>query len=177
MTLKNEIEELKGNVAMQLTDLRADIRNTIDVKTTISQTFHQPSPPPDAQLPALEAQVKSAVAAAFAEQGKTATAPAPLAVSDDIALLFATRYHIETELRRVATGRDFGANIRRPAPVFLLSRSLVESGLLSPKLGNAIREVYSVCTPAIHGEEVSVAQVAFVRDVGPDLISALRALQ
>jgi hypothetical protein len=177
VTLKNEIEELKGNVATQLTDLRADIRNAIDVKTTISQTFHQPSPPPDAQLPALEAQVKAAVAAAFAEQGKTATATAPLAVADDIALLFATRYHIEAELRRVAAGREIGVSNRRPAPVFLLSRSLVETGLLSPKLGNAIREVYSVCSPAIHGEEVSAAQVAFVRDVGPELISALRAIQ
>lgn len=177
VTLKNEIEELKGNVATQLTNLRADIQNAIDVKTTISQTFHQLSPPPDAQLPALEAQVKSAVAAAFAEKGKTAMAPTPLAVSDDIALLFATRYHIETELRRVATGREIGATIRGPAPVILLSRSLVESGLLSPKLGNAIREVYSVCSPAIHGKEVSAAQVAFVRDVGPELISALRAIQ
>ncbi len=72
-----------------------------------------------------------------------------------------------TSVRRVVTGREIDATIRRPATVLLLSRSLVESGLLSPKLGNAVREVYSVCCPAIHDEKVSAAQVAFVRDVGP----------
>ena len=177
VTLKNEIDELKESVATQMTNLRSDIRNAIDVRTTISQTFHQPTPPPDAQLPELEERVKAAVAAAFAEVGKDAPAPAALAVSDDIVFLFATRYHIESELRRLARSREIGAAVRRPAPVYLLSRSLVESGLLDPRLGNAIREVYSVCSPAIHGEEVTAAQVAFVKDVGPELISALRAIQ
>jgi hypothetical protein len=33
-----------------------------------------------------------------------------------------------------------------------------------------------VASPAIHAEEFTAAQVAFVRDVGPFLVSALRAL-
>jgi hypothetical protein len=178
VTLKNEIEELKGDIAAQFSEVRSDIRNAVDVRTTVSQTFHQPAPPTDAQLPAIESQVKAAVAAALAEHGgKIASDSDDLAVTDDVKFLFATRYHIESELRRIGTGREVAAVVRRPAPVHLLSRSLVESGLLSPRLGNAIREVYSVCSPAIHGETVSEAQVAFVKDVGPELISALRSIQ
>jgi hypothetical protein len=41
---------------------------------------------------------------------------------------------------------------------------------------NDIREVYSVCSPAIHGEPITEAQVSFVRDVAPELIAALRAI-
>lgn len=177
VTLKNEIEELKGSIAVQLSEVRADIRSAVDVRTTVSQTFNSP-PPTDAQLPAIENQVKAAVAAALAEHGeKIVGTPDTPAVAEEISFLFNTRYHIESELRRIAAGREFGAAGRRAVPIHLLSRSLVDSGLLSPRLGNAIREVYSVCSPAIHGEPVSEAQVVFVKDVGPELISALRSIQ
>lgn len=178
VTLKNEIEKLKGNIASQLAEVRFDIRNAVDIRTTVSPTFHLPSPPADAQLPAIEAQVKAAVAAAFAEHGRPASSSvAEIVVSDDVAYLFATRYHIESELRRIGKSREISVSSRRMVPAHTASRFLVESGLLDPKLGNAIREVYSVCSPAIHGEVVSDAQVAFVRDVGPELISALRAIE
>jgi hypothetical protein len=177
VTLKNEFEELKGNIASQFAEVRSDIRNAVDVRTTVSPTFHLPSPPADAQLPAIETQIKAAVASAFAEHGRPASSTAEMVVPADVAYLFATRYHIELELRRIGNGREIGASSRRIVPAHTASRFLVESGLLDPKLGNAIREVYSVCSPAIHGEVVSDAQVAFVKDVGPELISALRAIK
>jgi len=49
--------------------------------------------------------------------------------------------------------------------------------LLHPNIANAIREVYSVCSPAIHGEPVTVAQVNFVRDVTPQIIEALTEIE
>ncbi|WP_051412954.1 hypothetical protein [Methylophilus sp. 5] len=177
VTLKNQIEELKDHIATQIADVRADVRNAVDVRATVSPTFNLPGPPSDAQLPAIEAQVKAAVAAALAEHGSSTPVSTDFVVSDDVAYLFATRYHIESELRRLASDREIGATIRRVPPTHLLSRSLVESGLLSPRLGNAIREVYSVCSPAIHGEPVTAAQVSFVRDVGPELIAALRSIE
>lgn len=178
ITLKNEIEELKGHISSQLSEVRADIRSSVDVRATMSPTFNLHSAPTDAQLPAIEAQVKAAVATALAERGQPLGAGhMALAVSDDVSFLFSTRFHIESELRRIASGREIGLEQRRPVPTHLLSRSLVDSGLLDPRLGGAIREVYSVCSPAIHGEPVTEAQVTFVRDVGPELVSALRAIQ
>ena len=175
VTLKNEIEELKGHIATQISDVRADIRNAIDVRTTVSPTFNLPGPPTDAQLPVIEAQVKAAVSAALAEHGRPVPTPMEVQVSADVSYLFATRFNIESELRRLAS-RTGARTSGRPQPVYALSRALVDSGLLDARLGNAIREVYSVCSPAIHGEPVTEAQVSFVRDVAPELIAALRAI-
>ena len=56
------------------------------------------------------------------------------------------------------------------------STYLIINELIAPQMGNAIREVYSVCSPAIHGEEVSSAQVDFVRNTAPELIPALEVI-
>lgn len=178
VTLKNEIEELKGAIATQLTEIRTEVRNAVDVRATISPQFHMPAPVTDAQLPKLEERVKSAVESALASQGIRATpAEQPLAVESDVSFLFATRYNIEKELRRLASGRLLVGDSRRVISTFKLVEMLINSELVELNLGNAIREVYAVCSPAIHGEEVTPAQINFVRDVGPQLVATLKAIQ
>jgi hypothetical protein len=178
VTLKNEIEELKGAISTQLTDIRTEVRSAVDVRATISPQFHMPAPVTDAQLPQLEERVKSAVESALASQGiRAAPAEQPLAVEGDVSFLFATRYNIEKELRRLAAGRILVSDTRRVIPTFKLVQTLISSELVEPNLGHAIREVYAVCSPAIHGEEVTPAQINFVRDVGPQLVATLKAIQ
>ncbi|KKO65351.1 hypothetical protein VM94_00886 [Janthinobacterium sp. KBS0711] len=174
VTLKNEIEELEEKITTQIGDVRTDIRNAIDVRTTVSPVFNMPAPPTDAQLPALEVQVKAAVAAAISEH-KLQAAPAENSqISDDIVFLFQTRYGIEKELRRLAAVIGYELPPRRVVPLLSLTSVLVNHGVLDSKLGAAIREVTSICSPAIHGESVTDAQVAFVRDVAPGLLTALQ---
>jgi len=178
ITLKQEAEELRKFVAAQLTDIRTEVRNAVDVRTTFSPHITIPAPATDSQLPELEARIKAAVSGAFASHGlkpPVATPPA-LRVSDDVSFLFATRYHIEQEIRRIVSSRELTPASRRPLPIFQLSRMLAEAGLIEPGLEHAIREVYAVCSPAVHGESVSDAQVAFAKDVGPELVAALRAI-
>lgn len=180
ITLKNEIEELKGNIAAQLTEVRADLRNAVDVRTNFNPTFHFPSPAADAQIPAVEAQVKAAVAAALAERGVVfKPSQEQPKVPSDALFLFETRFQIERELNRIANSREIVVTMskRRHQPAHLLALSLVEWGLLSQRLGNAVREVYAVCSAGIHGEEVSEKQVGFVRDVGAELVAALQAIE
>ena len=178
VTLKNEIEELKEALSTQLNEMRTEVRSAVEVRTTVSPQFHMPAPVSDAQLPQLEERVKSAVSAALASHGLNAQPQdSPLAVSDDVAFLFATRYNIEVELRRIARGREVTSSVHRPVASFQLVRALSQAEVLEPSLGSAIREVYAVCSPAIHGEPVTGAQFAFVKDVGPQLVAALRAVQ
>jgi hypothetical protein len=177
ITLKNEIEELKGAIATQLTDIRTEVRSAVDVRATFSPQFHMPAPVTDAQLPQLEQRVKAAVESALATQGiKASPSEQNLEVATDVSFLFATRYNIERELRRIATGRVLVSDTRRAIPTFKLVQALTASELIDPSLGHAIREVYAVCSPAVHGEEVSQAQIDFVRDVGPQLVSTLKAI-
>lgn len=173
-TLKQQMDELKGFISTQVTDLR----NAVDVRTSITQQFTLPAN--DAKLPDIEAMVKTALAAQMSAQGKTAIQPANLAAPADVSLLFTARYNIERELRRIAEGRQVVSGIaslvQRPPTISQLTRFLTQAELIEPSLANAIREVYSVCSPAIHGEQVTEAQVSFVRDVAPDLVATLRAV-
>lgn len=177
ITLKQQIDELKEYVSSQITEVKSEVRSAVDVRATFSPHFNIPAPAADAQLPEIERRIKSAVSDALAEHGiQQPPAPAQVPVSQDVALLFATRYNLEKELRRIGESRQLTSESRRPMPAIHLTRALVQTELLEPRLANAIREVYSVCSPAIHGEPVTQAQVAFVQDVGPELIAALRAI-
>jgi len=97
--------------------------------------------------------------------------------SDDVTFLFNARYRIERELRRLWRDFDQAEDTRRPVPVFRIATALAHEGLLDDRLAGAVRDVYRVASPAVHGEPVSDAQVAFVRDVAPELVSALESIR
>jgi hypothetical protein len=176
ITLKQEVDELKRFVSTQVADVRADLKNVVDVR--INNTI--PAPPPDAQLPELETRIKRYLSEALETHFPIKMAPfeakPPIKVDDHVTLLFSIRYSIEKELRRIAIARELVMFQRRAIPVFQVTRSLVEAGLIDQTLERAIREVYSVCSPAVHGEPVTDAQVKFVSDIGPALVSSLRAI-
>jgi len=100
----------------------------------------------------------------------------PPEVTDDVQYLFAVRLNLEKELRRVFESRLGQQPENRPIPLARMIGPLVETDIVEPRLAHAVREVYSVCSPAIHGSDVTAAQVAFVKDVAPGLVSALRTI-
>ena len=53
----------------------------------------------------------------------------------------------------------------------------MQAGIIEEPLYNAIREVYAVSSAAVHAEDISDAQVKFVRDVGPQLVAVVKALR
>jgi hypothetical protein len=174
---KQEVQKLKEEIRSEIHSVRAELRNAVDIRTTFSPQISMPAPPPDSQLPNLEARVKAAVAEALAVHGvrlETAT-PKDLQVTDDVAFLFAVRYAIERELRRLARERQLDIPTRRVAGMQLL-RALAQAEAIEPSLDQAIREVYAVSSAAIHSDDVSPAQVGFVREVGPQLVGALRII-
>jgi hypothetical protein len=174
---KQEVDDLKAFVTTQIGDIRADVRNAIDVRTTFSPNFTFPLPTSDAQLPALESKIKSAVSEALSAHGLDAgkIKSSSVDVPDDVSLMFSIRYSLEKELRRIASGRLI-ASEARPMSITRIARALTEGGLIEPRLESAIREVYAVCSPAVHGEPVTPRQIAFVRDVAYELVAALRAI-
>jgi hypothetical protein len=158
--------------------LRSEVRNAVDIRSTFNPQITIPMPVSDARLPELEGKIREAVSEALSAHGlKTENVThVAIDVPEDVSFLFTTRYAVEKELRRIASGRLQVSNFR-PLSVFRLSRTLVDAGVIESRLEHAIREVYAVCSPAIHGESVTQAQMNFVRDVGPDLIAALRSIE
>lgn len=173
---KQEVEKAKEDIKREIVSLKTEITSAIDVRANISPNFYL-SPPPDAQLPIIEAQVKRAVEQALA----AAHAPPQVVdipgrqVDENVNFLFQTRRDLEIELRRIARERQLPTS-DRPLAGIQLSRLLSQAEILEPDLLRAIRDVYAVCSPAVHGEAVSDAKVAFVRDVGPGLIKVLRTI-
>ena len=178
LKFKQAIDELKQNISMQLTDFKSDIQTTITNTSNVNLTFPYP-PPPDDQLPDLEQRIRSAISEVLQEEG--IVGPSTITedifeINDDVEYLFKVRHTIEKKLRNIAS---YFADLpdRKPIPIYKLSNILVNQELLHPKIAHAIREIYSVCSPAIHGESVTKAQVNFVKDVAPQVIDALNQIE
>lgn len=176
--LRAQLDELKTEVKRDLADVRADVRNAIDVRATVSPVFNL-SPAPDQQLAQLREIVKQEVAQHVAvpplEPHAKASQVPP--VDPAVSELFTIRYHLERELTRISESRfNSEMTLGRPPGALTVLRGLVDFGLLSADLASAIREVYAICSAAIHGRAPSNAQLAFVRDLGPTAFAALKAL-
>lgn len=171
VTLKREIEELKDEVTTQIGEIRTEIRNAVDVKTTVAPVFNIPQPPKDSELPKIIAEIKAAVSSALTEHGAPSSEGVDIGVPSNVAFLFATRFNMEVEIRRIA-----GALTNRPQPAYMIIMEAAKAGLVERRLAHAVQDAYRVCTPAVHGAPISKEKVDFVREVAPELIAALRAI-
>lgn len=90
-------------------------------------------------------------------------------------LLFNLRRTLELELKRIDSSRfGLGWDYKRFS-LFQSTQRLLQAGL--PSLAAAMRDVYAICTAAIHGEEMSPKQLAYAKEIGPQIVSALTAIQ
>jgi hypothetical protein len=172
LTLKQQLEGLKSDVRDQVQSLKSEIQNVVQVSPNITIV-----PPSDSQLPAIEREVRRVLSQVIARDGVNewrshliTALPSP---SNDVMFLIEVRVAMESELRNIARR---ALNAEAPIIISRLVDILTKGGILNSELGNVIRQVYAVCSPAVHGLEVSAAKVRFVREVAPDLITALKRL-
>jgi hypothetical protein len=100
-------------------------------------------------------------------------------VSTDANYLFSVRYTMEKELRRLCT--QFLVNDRhvRTMPILMTTRKLVESEVLSDNQQKAIRNIYSITAPVVHGDDsrFTRAELEFVKRITPGLIDELKKIE
>lgn len=165
-------EELKGEIR--------ELKNMVEVRNNVSAQFYNghPPPPSDQEIPRLREQLREVISEALGETqfGRPRVQHAELDVPSDAEYLFQVRYSLEKELRRVYKRRVSDPK-ERYTSVIAMARMLVHTEELTPQLAGAIKEVYSACSAAIHGEDVTESQVAFVRDLAPELVSILRGIR
>jgi hypothetical protein len=178
LTFKREFEALKTNVKDEVASIRAEIRNSVDIRTQISPNIVFPLPPPDSQLPAIEKRIQAALKGVLSKRDvpHAADSAEVLTAPPDADLLFRARYNIERELRRIWQQHAQETSERRFLPTLRIAQSLAEWEVINSGIERAIREVWLVASPAIHGEPVTQAKVAFVRDVAPQLVATLRSI-
>lgn len=94
-------------------------------------------------------------------------------VSENVNYLFSVRYTLEKELRRL---NEKHLEDERPRPIMIMMPRLVELGIISPSQHKAIRNIYSITAPAVHGDDsrMTLAEIDFVKQIAPGLIAELQ---
>lgn len=121
----------------------------------------------------LKAQIVKATEASFGYEVKSVKSTA---IDPNIMYLFETRYQIESGLRNLTRLSDLNIE-RRLLPLTKIIYHLVENELLPSELGGVAREVYSICSPAMHRDihKVSENQIEFIKKVSPELITVINS--
>ena len=169
--LKQEVEKAKDEIKREIVALKTEITSAIEVRTNISPNIYLTAPP-DAQLPAIARDVRRAVALESSAIGGATRSATVHGIDGDTLFLVAVRRDLEVELRRIVEQRDL-PRPDRPLSGVQLVRLLGQAEILGPDLVRAVRDLYAICSPAVHGEAVSAAQLALVRDLGPDVLGVL----
>ncbi|SRR5713101_197965 len=171
LKLKQELEETRRHISHEISAMENRIQNSVAVNPQFN--IGAPAPPPDSQLPALSEKLdKILTEITQKSDSKMSSHWQPHAVNDKVEYLFRTRLQIETELRRLHRELT-GSEAPRVGALQLLPK-LVSAGIIANDVAIAAREVYSVCSPAIHGESVSDAKVDFVSKIAPQLILGMQ---
>lgn len=175
--LKQEINQLRSNVEKELCSIRNEIRFSSEIRSNVSPNIWVGTPPPDENLPDLETNIKKVIEETFQNHGFSpdTSKPTELSVDPNVLFLFQARHNIEKELRHLNAPYEHGV-LRRFIPIHKILKSMTDNDIMSNDLASAIREIYSVCSPAIHGEAVSEAKISFVKDTAPEVIGTLRAI-
>jgi hypothetical protein len=173
ITLKAELE----NTKKELTEKLSQFRNEIVSSIAISPTFNVGSLPlQDKAITNLTSTFEKTVNDAFQKysEKKQAKHIDLKEIDSSTQFLFATRYNIEKELRRIWSNRESEKESKWPVTVQYITERLSRSGVIPENFHGAVREVYNICSPAIHGEAVSSAQVKFVKMLSSKIISTLK---
>ncbi len=176
--LRQEVRELKKEVKEELASFKAEVNSRVDVRSNVAPQFWFGQPPPDSELPKSEARALDLLEKFMRLSGHPddPRVPTELAVDENVRLLFQARHNIEKELRSLAEPLELDVQQRRGMPLSRMLWTLTKEEIIPPDLGGIVREIYSVCSPAIHGEPVTQAQVDFVKETAPEVVAVLRTI-
>ena len=136
------------------------------------RVYVAPPPPADSSLAAMKREILEAVRRHSPQE---VAAPPLEAVGEEALVAFTSRYTIEREVRKL-WAQTLGEEAPR-RPLEGLVEALVLKQLLPLEIAAAIAKVSHVASPAVHAQPISEEKVAFLRQVVPELVAALQALQ
>jgi hypothetical protein len=178
VTLRKELNALRSEVKDQLINLRSEIQTSVALQAQFNPVFYL-NVPGDTQLRVKEPEYRKIVEQDMKEKGirKPSTKESiTREVPEDAMFLFGVRYEIENELRRIS-GDMIDVVHGRGAPFLQVLRTLVDRQVLDARLAQVIRDMYSICSAAVHGGQVTREQTSFVRNLAPQLLASLKEMR
>jgi len=173
VSLKQKIDTLEKEFDKQIISLKSEIRN-------IQNVYVYPSTPSsDSELRDLEKTIKPIFEETLKEHGidKPISIPEELDVPTDTVFLFKVRYALDKELGRITNRWWTPPEERRYQSSLRAAIKLADRGVIVPASLELIREVFAICSSAIHGEDVTEASVKFVKDASSTLLPYLKSIE
>jgi hypothetical protein len=173
--LKREIDNLRTEFKEQIISLKSEIINMQNQNVYVYPLM----PSTDSELKDLEKRVTPIIEKTLKGQGLEKQVPSlkEPKVPDDTQFLFSVRYAIENELRRLSTLIWSSYLEKRPQSILAIASTLSEMGKITPQVARLIREVYAICSSAVHGGDVSETSLTFVREMSPPLLAYLKSIE
>ncbi len=172
--LKNEISNVKKDVEV----LDKKLTNIVTLQNTSHQTLNLNQPVSDDRLPEIEKEIKKIseqLVGVNKSDGGNVTQRIH-EVSDDVTYLFSVRYNIEKYVRQIAEKSGILENESRGMPVTRILMKLSAMDKMDTKFLKSISDVYRICSPAVHGEDVDSEKLDFVKSIDNDIFRYLDAI-
>jgi hypothetical protein len=164
--LKQSIESLKDQVQ--------NLMFTVQSQTQSVNINNYPIPPSDNEIAQRQKEVEEVLGKGVSIRSLQDDS---IPENPELNYLFNLRRSIETELRRIESIRlGFDWDYRRFSFSQIIQR-FVQADLMPLGLAAAIRDIYAICTAAIHGEQMSPKQIAYAKEIGPQIVLALKRIQ
>lgn len=174
--LKSEIESMRNDFKEQILNLRTEIQNTQNVQTFVSPQFYFEKPPPDSELPRIKRRFQNLLGqTAGSKQSSREPKEEMIEIPPDDQFLMAVRYQIEKQLRDIWEMHH--GTERRTFQIADITHQLAGEDIIDPGFAEIVRDVYSVCSQAIHARPLSKKQVDFVRSVTPLVLDKLQKVR
>lgn len=176
VSIKKELDDTKKEINSRIDQLKLDLVNSIAVSPTIQVGNIQPLS--DEAIQRISDKFENTVDSYLQKYSndKKYVNQNILEIDDRTMLLFNIRLNIEKELRRIWGNRN-PLDSKWPTTVHYMSTKLAMQDIIPLNLMDIIKEVYNICSPAIHGETVTDQQINFVKDIGPKIIATLKEIE
>jgi len=175
ISIKKEIENTKKEINGKIDQLKIDMIATQTFNPTIN--FQNPGIS-DKAIDQVTKDIGRSVSDAIAQFAVKELKEDELGkVDSQVEYVFKTRYLIEKELRRLWNNLDFQYDKRRIPSIYEITNSLAKSELIPFHFVNSIKDIYSICSPVIHGEEIDDKRMQILKEYAPKIISTLKEIE
>jgi hypothetical protein len=168
-TVKKQIEEAKKELKQNVREEIGLVRNEL-LALSISNRLTSnvilqagvPNPPPDSALEEVRNQITEVLEQFQQERGIRDVQPRRSEVAENTVSAFEQRYLVEQEVKRLWRARIADGEFHRYPPFSRMVDDLVQYELITPSLGKSLREVYSVASAVVHGDDPSDEKTSFL---------------
>jgi hypothetical protein len=176
--LKQTIEEVKKDLAHKMELMKIELQSSIEISSSNTNSVHVlngnsiPVPAPDSEIPDIRNEIRSALRE-LGVAGRFQVAD-ELVLDDGIDNKTIQLFKIRLSFEKLVNAFAHSTGTYPPRyPLNRILKGLKDTNVLPRNLVAGVNEILAVCNYAVHGEDITEKQHAFVIESAPGLYAAL----